>query len=417
MKKFLKLFCCMMIIALMVSGCSKDEPEPGNNVTDAPKVTDEPAVTDEPKVTDEPVVTDEPKVTDTPVVTDEPTVTPDITDVPDITDTPDITDGPEVTDVPASVLTTEEVMEVYEEFLSGKREAVSITDAGMLEEGRSYFLEDIYNSFGGQLENEMLPSVLSEKKKAYIDCGMDGYPELAVQMSFTRADGYDSPDVEYIVLRLNGEELDIVTNFSEYYRSSAYINEYGFITVGGSGGATTYTSSNSFITADGKEEFLWSETGKFGYDKPYFSLDTYEIADDIKPIIGREVGYAEGGNAYEMDRVSFVKYECVSSDPEEQIKYEEEYLLNCYYTFIDDEGNNGVTDEEYIKLCNDNAVNLVTLEELDQMRADRALELGCTAEIVSGQIPEWVDLDEGSGADDDTDGLDEPEGNGPVDGE
>ena len=164
MKKFLKLFCCMMIIALMVSGCSKDEPEPGNNVTDAPKVTDEPAVTDEPKVTDEPVVTDEPKVTDTPVVTDEPTVPPDITDVPDITDTPDITDGPEVTDVPASVLTTEEVMEVYEEFLSGKREAVSITDAGMLEEGRSYFLEDIYNSFGGQLEKEMLPSVLSDKK-------------------------------------------------------------------------------------------------------------------------------------------------------------------------------------------------------------------------------------------------------------
>ena len=39
MKKFLKLFCCMMVAALLVSGCSKDEkkdePSNGNNVTDA----------------------------------------------------------------------------------------------------------------------------------------------------------------------------------------------------------------------------------------------------------------------------------------------------------------------------------------------------------------------------------------------
>ncbi|MBP5532705.1 MAG: hypothetical protein J6X68_01920, partial [Lachnospiraceae bacterium] len=128
--------------------------------------------------------------------------------------------------------------------------------------------------------------------------------------------------------------------------------------------------------------------------KPYFSMDSYEIPDDVKPVVAREVGYAEGGNAYELDRVSFSEYDCDSTDPEEQQRYNDEYLLNCYYTFVDDDGNNSVTDEEYKKLCNDNIVKLVTLEELDQMRADKAMEYGCTAEIVSGEIPEWIMLEE-----------------------
>lgn len=399
MKKFLKLFCCMMVAALLVSGCSKDEkkdePSNGNKVTDAPNVTDEPKVTDEPQVTDTPAVTDEPQVTDVPVVTDEPKVTdePAVTDTPEITDTPDITVTPEITDPPVVTLTPEEVKAAYDEFIEGKRKAVATTDAGMLEEGRSYLFDELVEDFGTKLENEMLPSVINAKEKAYIDCGMDGYPELVLKLSYERAESEDSPDDEFIVLRLNGDELNIVTNFSQYYRSFADINEYGYITIGGSGGATTYTNTNSFVTAEGKEVFLWTETGRYGFDKPYFPMDAYEIPDDVKTVVAREVGYAEGGNAYEMDRVSFSEYDCDSTDPDEQQRYNDEYLLNCYYTFVNDDGENAVTDEEYVKLCNDNIVKLVTKEELDQMRADKAMEYGCTSEIVSGGLPEWVNLD------------------------
>jgi len=419
MKKVIRLLGIIMIMALMASGCSKnDEKKEGSaDKTDTPKVTEAVTATEIPTVTDIPSVTDEPKVTDTPTVTDIPVVTdePVVTDTPEITDTPDITDSPEITDAPVLTLTPEEVVGVYEEFLSGKREAVSITDAGMLEEGRSYFLEDIFNSFGSQLEKEMLPSVLSDKKKAYIDCGMDGYPELAVQMSFERADGYDSPDVEYIVLRLNGEELDIVTNFSEYYRSFATLNEYGFITIGGSSGALSYSCTNSFINADGKEEFLWSESDHFGFSKPYFSTESYEIPDDLKEILAKDVEYAEGGNSYEMNRVCFVEYEDTLAEGEEWEKHYKEYLLKGYYTFVDADGNNGVTDEEYISLCNENGVKLMTLEELDQMRADRAWELGCTSEIVSGEMPSWEDFDVESETEGDPEaGVD---GEGTEDGE
>ena len=399
MKKFLKLFCCMMVAALLVSGCSKDEkndePSNGNKVTDAPNVTDEPKVTDEPQVTDTPAVTDEPQVTDVPVVTDEPKVTdePAVTDTPEITDTPDITNTPEITDTPVVTLTPEEVKAVYDEFIEGKRKAVATTDAGMLEEGRSYLFDELVEDFGTKLEKESLPNIITGKEKAYIDCGMDGYPELVLKLSYEREEYEDSPDDEFIVLRLNGDELNIVTNFAQYYRSFADINEYGYITIGGSGGATTYTNTNSFVTAEGKEVFLWTETGRYGFDKPYFPMDAYEIPDDVKAVVAREVGYAEGGNAYEMDRVSFSEYDCDSPDPDEQQRYNDEYLLNCYYTFVNDDGENAVTDEEYVKLCNDNIVKLVTKEELDQMRADKAMEYGCTSEIVSGGLPEWVNLD------------------------
>ena len=399
MKKFLKLLCCMMVVTLLISGCSKDEkndePSNGNKVTDAPTVTDEPKVTDEPDITDEPNVTDAPQVTDEPVVTDVPQVTdePKVTDEPQVTDTPVITDTPEITDAPVVTLTPEEVKAAYDEFIEGKRKAVATTDAGMLEEGRSYLFDELVEDFGTKLEKEMLPSVINAKEKAYIDCGMDGYPELVLKLSYERGEYEDSPDDEFIVLRLNGDELNIVTNFAQYYRSFADINEYGYITIGGSGGATTYTNTNSFVTAEGKEVFLWTETGRYGFDKPYFPMDAYEIPDDVKAVVAREVGYAEGGNAYEMDRVSFSEYDCDSTDPDEQQRYNDEYLLNCYYTFVNDDGENAVTDEEYVKLCNDNIVKLVTKEELDQMRADKAMEYGCTSEIVSGGLPEWVNLD------------------------
>ena len=399
MKKFLKLFCCMMVAALLVSGCSKDEPGTETPTGGTPTVTDEPKVTDEPNVTDTPDVTDAPNITDEPKVTDEPAVTdtPVVTDAPVVTDEPKVTDEPAVTDTPAVTLTPEEVKAAYEEFIEGKRKAVATTDAGMLEEGRSYFFDELTEDFGTKLEQNTLPCVIKSREKAYIDCGMDGYPELAIKLSYERAEYEDSPDDEFIVIRLNGDELNIVTNFAEYYRSFADINEYGYITVGGSGGATTYTNTNSFVTAEGKAVFLWTETGRFGFDKPYFPLDAYEIPDDVKEVVAREVGYAEGGNAYEMDRVSFSEYDCDSTDPEEQNRYNDEYLLNCYYTFVDDDGNNAVTDEEYIKLCNDNIVKLVTKEELDQMRADKAMEYGCTSEIVSGGLPEWIVIDEVKG--------------------
>ena len=400
MKKFLKLFCCMMVVTLLISGCSKDEkndnnPSNGNEVTDAPTVTDEPKVTDEPDITDEPNVTDAPAVTDEPVVTDVPQVTdePKVTDEPQVTDTPVITDTPGITDAPVVTLTPEEVKAAYDEFIEGKRKAVATTDAGMLEEGRSYLFDELVEDFGTKLEKESLPNIITGKEKAYIDCGMDGYPELVLKLSYEREEYEDSPDDEFIVLRLNGDELNIVTNFAQYYRSFADINEYGYITIGGSGGATTYTNTNSFVTAEGKEVFLWTETGRYGFDKPYFPMDAYEIPDDVKAVVAREVGYAEGGNAYEMDRVSFSEYDCDSTDPDEQQRYNDEYLLNCYYTFVNDDGENAVTDEEYVKLCNDNIVKLVTKEELDQMRADKAMEYGCTSEIVSGGLPEWVNLD------------------------
>ncbi|MBO4420868.1 MAG: hypothetical protein J5783_03490 [Lachnospiraceae bacterium] len=400
MKKFLKLFCCMMVVTLLISGCSKDEkndnnPSNWNEVTDAPTVTDEPKVTDEPDITDEPNVTDAPAVTDEPVVTDVPQVTdePKVTDEPQVTDTPVITDTPGITDAPVVTLTPEEVKAAYDEFIEGKRKAVATTDAGMLEEGRSYHFDELVEDFGTKLEKESLPNIITGKEKAYIDCGMDGYPELVLKLSYEREEYEDSPDDEFIVLRLNGDELNIVTNFAQYYRSFADINEYGYITIGGSGGATTYTNTNSFVTAEGKEVFLWTETGRYGFDKPYFPMDAYEIPDDVKAVVAREVGYAEGGNAYEMDRVSFSEYDCDSTDPDEQQRYNDEYLLNCYYTFVNDDGENAVTDEEYVKLCNDNIVKLVTKEELDQMRADKAMEYGCTSEIVSGGLPEWVNLD------------------------
>lgn len=387
MKKVIRLLCIIMTIGLMVSGCSKDggKPEGPAEVTDTAKVTETPEVTEAPTVTDAPAVTDEPKVTDEPVVTDAPVVT----DEPAVTDAPVVTDEPVVTDIPEPAVTAEDALKAYDEYIAGSLDAVLKTSAVGLETGEDYSLNSLAFNVSKYLENDMLPSTLTKAEKAIIDCGKDGYPELALKLVFEN--DYDSPYTDFFVIRFTDGNLEIVSQFCEYYREYAGMNEFGYITIGGSGGAFTYSNSNKFINADGEEVFLWYESGTFGYDKPCFGTDYSRFSEDVINIIGREVGYAEGGNGYELDMIAFMQYD---PGPDDDIEtYTEEYYRNCYYTFVDFDGNNAVTDEEYINLCNENGVQLKSLEEIDQMRAERAIELGCTAEIVSGEQPAWEEIE------------------------
>ena len=91
--------------------------------------------------------------------------------------------------------------------------------------------------------------ILEEVDYAYIDCGDDGNPELVLHIISPIPD-YESWN-EYIVIKnIDGRLETIYTNIA-WSRSPMEINEYGYITASGDGGAYNYGDYNSFLDAEG----------------------------------------------------------------------------------------------------------------------------------------------------------------------
>ena len=156
-----------------------------------------------------------------------------------------------------------ESLNAYSDFIDGKLKAVA-NDINMLDDGE-YTFDGLADNKAVNLGREYLPDIITEGYFAYIDCGMDGIPELALKLYYTDSNEYASPYTDYTVIKYDGDgKLRVVCSENTYYRSESNINEYGYITSGGSTGAASYYAEESFITADGREVLILSDHCEMG---------------------------------------------------------------------------------------------------------------------------------------------------------
>ncbi|MBR3634820.1 MAG: hypothetical protein IKN47_01385, partial [Lachnospiraceae bacterium] len=132
---------------------------------------------------------------------------------------------------------------------------------GFLEDG-VYYLEEIIDSYAIKLGQNMLPDVISEAGYSYIDCGMDGHKELALKLFYKDTNEYGSPYTEYMILKSTESGFKLCASANTYYRSEATVNEYGYITEGGSTGADSAYFRSSFVDENGVEQWIYSDTFK-----------------------------------------------------------------------------------------------------------------------------------------------------------
>lgn len=126
---------------------------------------------------------------------------------------------------------------------------------------------------------------LDDVQYAYIDCGKDGEPELALQVGLD-GDTWGYITHYYVIKKTEGK-LQLCSKLETVYRSEEYFkNKYGVIYSGGSIGAAIWSQGYDYINADGERVFLYSADNLYGLGKYYGGLGSVndvvmKYADEI----------------------------------------------------------------------------------------------------------------------------------------
>lgn len=232
---------------------------------------------------------------------------------------------------------------------------------------------------------------------AFIDCGNDGIPELALCIKTPQgAECWN----EYIIIKDIDGKLESVYSDVGWSRSYKHINEYGYIYNDGSGGAAYHSFEKYYIDASGNLNFLYEDWTE-GF---YISEDTtnlYLVGLDRIELTAADIHNYSG---------EYIAVGVNMSDERDS----ENYRIRDYIVFAKPGANDidsikeGFKDISYIELITDDSlysdssplkrmasnanVPIISLSELYSLISNREIEVGLSDEIKDGIEVRWQEL-------------------------
>ncbi len=195
---------------------------------------------------------------------------------------------------------------------------------------------------------------------AAIDCGADGIPELALKIQGPFIES--SSTMTLIIKELEGK-LQVIFSYAEWSRSSTDINKYGYITSGGSNGASNHGYDVSILDADGGYTFGYYEEEESDV-RGYITDNTYDPEKDgVICMYSLRIGEYSEDNDKE-----YYTYRVYDYDNFEEKDIPDLYTDSIYKKIMDT-----VPDKEFL-----------TAEEFDAIESDRLKEIGATDKIRHG---------------------------------
>ena len=278
-----------------------------------------------------------------------------------------------------------ESLNAYSDFIDGKLKAVA-NDINMLDDGE-YTFDGLADNKAVNLGREYLPDIITEGYFAYIDCGMDGIPELALKLYYTDSNEYASPYTDYTVIKYDGDgKLRVVCSENTYYRSESNINEYGYITSGGSTGAASYYAEESFITADGREVLILSDHCEMGLSDLTIPQDC--LSTSLEKVLSN--GYGPDGD-YSLNCYLLEEYNMPPYNEDTWDKDYTDYVRERFYVFEDFDGNICVPEADYVNLCRDNGIRIFGKDSFEKLLNKHYEDIGFDEKIISGKDIEWTE--------------------------
>ena len=337
--------------------------------------------------------TDNSNVDVTPAVTD--SVEPDDgnTDNSD-NNNPDVSQPePDNNDNPGFTADYSATEEDYLKFLNDETEAmVSYLYTDYLEFEKVYTYSDMLQAINDAVTEEWGDGrKITEVDYAMIDCGNDGYPEMALFMSIDNGN-YD-PLYEYYIFKFYNGNLLIIDSYNAYYRSMGELNIYGVFYTYGSGGANRGYESYQRCNKDGIHEFIYSvsiesdigEASIVGYQIPSY-IDLPEDYPQYHETAGNIICYS-----YSFEEYSY------ENDGDDD--YYNQYLDQFIYVFTDRQGKIIYPDEEYQKIYDQCGFTITDFEGVNKIIDERLNELGMEKEELLNSftehyvIPNWQVID------------------------
>ena len=299
--------------------------------------------------------------------------------------------------VTSEILTPDEPEPVseadYLAFVNGEAKIKAVKDLMFaLENGTEYSLEEFRNAINEGYEVVFQPGFMSvtEIDYAIIDCGNDGIPEMALQVTGNTAEQDNEIQDYYIVKKLNGE-LCVVDQYESFYRSFGELNKYGVFCLSGSGGASLSYVSYERINAEGEHEFIYSE------ETEYAMADTVIYGIELPSDADLPEGYPQladstGNGEIIRDKFSFAPTELTFVDGSPEY---DAYLRQLAYVFHDQNGNVIYPNSEYSEIYSDLGIVVTDDAGSKQMINDRIASLGISEEEMymlhstPDSVPDW----------------------------
>lgn len=282
----------------------------------------------------------------------------------------------------AEELSADQLKKIYLDFLKGNSKMkVENEKILWIDAAKEYSYEEMNQAYIEGMADFFDMATLSDAGYAFIDCGADGIPELGLRQVYTAST--DQVTAYYIFKYMDGQ-VALVSSHYGYYRSYAAMNRYGYITYGGSGGASIYYQEFYCVDKDGKESFLYYETDDMAYSGPYIS--TYDFPGHEAPEEYPKETYAVDDHYFTSVTYNFTEYEY------DEEKGDEEYYRNNFFTFIDEEGKYVAPDANLAKLYKDNGITFYELTEAENLVTKHLEEQGVTEQIRNGEEVQWTSL-------------------------
>lgn len=274
----------------------------------------------------------------------------------------------------------------YEDFFADDELAVSDVDVkGLFRKGNRYSFSDMIDTY---IKNESEYLEPDEKVKlkdatyAYIDCGADGSVELAVDLNYTLYGDYN-----YVLFfKYDDGEVHLIGTDDWGYRSFLTVNEYGYVNIGGSGGANLYLNEYYYFDENSERIYLYSEETLMGMDSPRvqkFYLKGGYDRDDYPDDSFEADGYT-------VTTVNFREYE-YDEDTTGDALYEK-YYKDQIYCFEDSNEKSVKPDSYMIDLYEKEGVKWYSRSELDEIIRKHQDELGADERIREGKEAQWESI-------------------------
>ena len=254
------------------------------------------------------------------------------------------------------------------------------------EPDQSFTIKELADYICGVLTDEESEtrSYITDMQYAYIDCGNDGIPEMALDYTVTTYYGEysDMPDTIHFVVANTADGLKAIYYGESYYRTYTEINSLGFIYSGGSYSAMGHYFDHSYIDANGELIFLYSADYSLGYSEPmipYYDIDYLDLPD------GYDYDWDFIDDGYELDVYCFSPFD-------ENDNYDE-YRQGYMYVFSDNNGNDATPPMRWATFYQDNGIKLYSQTEMRDLLRQHRADLGCTDDIYNGNADmEWTQL-------------------------
>ncbi len=265
------------------------------------------------------------------------------------------------------------IYEAFNRLILGEGK-VTVQGDYLIPEGE-YTYATLANNISDVIKGWNMASNWSDGQYAYIDCGLDGIPELVLRFFYGDWNTNLDTSQYFVFVRYDNGKLVVFDIMDAGYRSTLTVDKQGGLLYGGANGAGSYYENYDVFDKDHNKNFVYQK-----YE--YYNLGKTEIPDDCLPTgLYQDIqqgDYVWGGD-YTLKTYMLEEAPAYTED----ISFEEHYgniARSRYYLFYQGDSNIG-PDYDYQVRCEEKGIRIVSYDMVGDLLAKKYADMHISSHL------------------------------------